>query len=557
MRQSLLLCLIASLVAGPVTTPAAFAGNVRTATPIKHIVIIFNENRSFDHYFGTYPYALNPPGEPQFHPMKGTPTVNGYGNPATPSALLTKNPNLNPTNNAILDNNIVSQGSNPFRFDRSQANTQDMNHGYTAEQLAFDRGLMDLFPLNTGTAGPPPGAPSVVLTTGQVMGYFDGNTVTALWNYAQHYAMNDNSFGTDFGPSTVGAINLISGQNNGVVRVRNGDGDIIPDGYGGRTNIGDPDPWGDVCSGSEQAQMGGRNIGDLLNAAGITWGWFAGGFNLSYANPENGSSGCTPGTGAGSRYSTSTLVSALGQQVDYSPHHTPFQYYASTSNPTHARPTSNLTIGFTDAANHNYDVMDFFAAVSAGNFPAVSFLKPIRLQDAHPGNSDPLDEQQFIVKVVKFLQSQPEWSSTALVILYDDSDGWYDHQMGPIVNTSETNADALTGGSRCGTDGKATALPGVFPATLHAQGRCGYGPRQPLLVISPWSKHNFVDHTLTDQTSVIRFIEDNWLGGTRIGQGSFDALANSIASMFDFHQVISKDPVVLDENTGEVVNAQP
>jgi phospholipase C len=539
MRQCLLLCLIASLVAGPVTTPAAFAGNVPTATPIKHIVIIFNENRSFDHYFGTYPWALNPKGEPQFHAAKNTPTVNGLGNPFVGSALLNNNPNLNPENGA--------GAANPFRLDRSQANTEDMNHGYTAEQLAFDHGLMDLFPLNTGSAGPPPAAPpATVLTTGQVMGYFDGNTVTAMWNYAQHYAINDNSFGTDFGPSTVGAINLISGQNNGVVKVRNGDGDIIPDGSGGRTNIGDPDPWGDVCSGNEQAQMGGQNIGDLLNGAGITWGWFAGGFNLSIVNSD-GSTGC-------SRASTSALVPALGSQTDYSPHHTPFQYYASTANPTHARPTSVQTIGTTDAANHNYDVQDFFAAVSAGNFPAVSFLKPIRLQDAHPGNSDPLDEQQFIVEVANFLQGQPEWSSTALVILYDDSDGWYDHQMGPIVNTSATNADALTGGSRCGTG--ATALPGVNPATLHAQGRCGYGPRQPLLVISPWSKHNFVDHTVTDQTSVIRFIEDNWLGGKRIGQGSFDALANSIASMFDFHQVISKDPVILSEETGEVVNAK-
>ena len=66
------------------------------------------------------------------------------------------------------------------------------------------------------------------------------------------------------------------------------------------------------------------------------------------------------------------------------------------------------------------------------------------------------------------------------------------------------------------------------------EGRCGYGPRQPLLVISPFAKSNFVDHTLTDQSSIIRFVEDNWLKGERIGQGSFDALANSITQMFDF-----------------------
>src|SRR5208282_1708009 len=112
--------------------------------------------------------------------------------------------------------------------------------------------------------------------------------------------------------------------------------------------------------------------------------------------------------------------------------------------------------------------------------------------------------------------------------------------------------DALTGPGSCGSG--ATALPGLNPATTHAQGRCGYGPRQPLLVISPWAKHNFVDNTVTDQTSVLRFIEDNWLGGERIGNGSFDAIANSISSMFDFHQTVTDDLFILDETTGEPVN---
>src|SRR3984957_7374099 len=282
MRQFLSVCLVAAIVAGPVLAPAASASNPKTATPIKHIVIIFGENRSFDHYFGTYPSALNPKGEPQFHPAPATPGVNGLGN-----ALLNNNPNLNPLNG--------SGAANPFRFDRSQANTQDMDHDYMAEQLAFDGGVMDLFPANTGSAGPPPSAPpAVVLTTGQVMGYFDGNTVTAYWNYAQHFAMSDNSYSTNFGPSTVGAINLISGQTNGVVQTAGGTGSYVSDGNGGLTVIGDPDPFGDVCSGGSQAQMGGKNIGDLLNAAGITWGWFAGGFNLNLVNSDGSTRGGNP-----------------------------------------------------------------------------------------------------------------------------------------------------------------------------------------------------------------------------------------------------------------------
>jgi phospholipase C len=75
----------------------------------------------------------------------------------------------------------------------------------------------------------------------------------------------------------------------------------------------------------------------------------------------------------------------------------------------------------------------------------------------------------------------------------------------------------------------------------------------PLLVISPWSKENFVDHTVTDQSSIIRFIEDNWLGGQRIGQGSFDGIASSIDQMFEFHQRRADSRLLLDPNTGEPV----
>jgi phospholipase C len=151
--------------------------------------------------------------------------------------------------------------------------------------------------------------------------------------------------------------------------------------------------------------------------------------------------------------------------------------------------------------------------------------------------------------VINFLQKSSEWDDTAVVILYDDSDGWYDHQMGPIVNQSTSPADALTGPGACG-DGS-TALPGIDSGNPHAQGRCGYGPRQPLLVISPWSRENFVDNTVTDQTSILRFIEDNWLGGQRIGGGSFDSYANSITQMFDFSHHGRTDRLFLDPISGQ------
>jgi len=102
-------------------------------------------------------------------------------------------------------------------------------------------------------------------------------------------------------------------------------------------------------------------------------------------------------------------------------------------------------------------------------------------------------------------------------------------------------ADALTGPGMCGTG---------TPIAAEA-GRCGYAERQPLVVISPWAKSNYVDHTLTDQSSILRFIEDNWLGGTRLGAGSFDAIAGSINGMFDFGGSPNAGKFRLNETTGE------
>jgi len=508
---------------------------------IKHVVVLFQENVSFDHYFGTYPKALNPEGEPFFHALPGTPTVDGYSR-----ALLTRNPNE-------LNSQNGRGRSNPFRLDRSQAATADQSHDYTAEQQAFDGGKMDLFPASVGHPDGPriPGShPGVLATSGITMGYYDGNTVTAYWNYAQHYAMSDHHFDVIFGPSTPGAIDLVSGQTNGVVNDQNAQGDMAPDGSGGFTLISDPDPTRDVCSSTSDplVHMTGRNIGDLLTAAHVSWGFFEGGFDLGMVN-ANGSTGC--------RRNTTSKWTRVRER-DYAPHHEPFQYYASTANPKHIRPSSAGVVGSNNdgGANHQYDTHDFFDAIDAGDFPAVSYLKAPAYQDGHAGYSDPLDEQQWIVRVINFLEKRPEWRHTAVIIAYDDSDGWYDHVMGAIVNGSSTPNDRLNGAGRCG-DG-ATALPGVKPADAHAQGRCGPGPRLPLLVISPWAKANYVDHTVTDQTSILRLIEDLFLKDRRLGQGSFDANSGSLLGMFDFSKNTPQNAgtLILNPDTGTVASGK-
>ena len=524
------------------TDPAAA---LPTATKIKHLVVIFGENISFDHYFGTYPTAQNNKNEPPFFAATATPTVNGLSTPLDPTHGFTPvtGVNLLTTNPTAANAANGTGATNPFRLGPSQAATSDMGHNYKPEQQAANGGAMDLFPEFTGTAGPPPdvdGGPG--MTTGAVMAFYDGNTVSALWSYAQNYALNDNAWTTNFGPSTPGAINLISGQTNGIGTTNHmplSTSHAVADGNGGWTLIGDTDPLGDVCStAADQNTMTGKNVGDLLNAKKVSWGWFEGGFDLTVTNP-NGTTGCA-------RETNQTVANGAYTSADYIPHHQPFQYYASTANLDHLRPSSVTAIGntfeddgkTTDPANHQYDSHDFFDALRAGNFPAVSYLKAPAYQDGHPGYSDPIDEQAFIVQVVTAVQSSGFWDDTAIVITYDDSDGWYDHQAPPIVNVSATAMDALNGASSC-TSGaqQGGAAPGtpLLGADGHAaQGRCGYGTRIPLLVISPFAKKNFVDHTLVDQSSILRFVEDNWLGGERVQTGgSFDTIAGSIENMMN------------------------
>jgi len=260
----------------------------------------------------------------------------------------------------------------------------------------------------------------------------------------------------------------------------------------------------------------------------VTWGWFQGGFTPSSRNAD-GSAVCA----------TAHANIAGASTADYIMHHEPFQYYKSTSNPHHLAPTSVAMIGKTDQANHQYDIADFFRALDAGNLPAVSYLKAPAYQDGHAGYSDPLDEQTFLVNTINRLMQAPEWDSTAVFIDYDDSDGWYDHVMPPIMSQSSTPLDALTGPNACGAPGD-----GAY------QGRCGFGPRLPFLVISRFAKVNFVDHSTTDQSSTLKFIEDNWKLG-RIGDQSFDETAGSLLPMLEFQDGGHASKLFLDPDTGQ------
>jgi phospholipase C len=526
-----------------VAATAAVASSAQTTTPIKHVVVLFDENVSFDHYFGTYPYAENKPGEPPFHALPDTPTVNGLNN-----TLLDANPNLD----------------NPQRLGPDQALTCDQNHSYTPEQSADDQGLMDQFVQDTTGSGctehnsPDSGSYG---PNGIVMDYYDGNTVTGLWNLAQHFTLNDNFYDTQFGPSSPGAINVISGNTNGAV-AEGGTTTNIVDG----TLNGDAEPYFDECSnastplssttlpgsgalapGGVTAELTGQNIGNLLNDKGLTWGWFQGGFT-----PSEFSSTGRPICGTQTDGNTAGIHDNIGGApvADYSEHHEPFQYYQSTSNPTHLSPADVAQVGTSapSGVNHQYDLTWFNSAVAAGDMPAVSYLKAPEYEDGHAGYSDPLDEQRFIAQEVDQIEQSPDWANTAIFITYDDSDGWYDHQLGSIIRGSQTSSDTLNGAGKCGSTG-------ISDTTT--QGRCGVGPRLPMLVISPWAKQNYVDNTFSEQASIPKFIEDNWSLG-RIGGESADAAAGTLDNAFDFNQSYGHAPaIILNPTTGEVTKTIP
>ena len=495
---------VALLVALLCNPPLAIArpdhGNVgpsspATTTPIRHLIVIFDENISFDHYFGTYPSAANPPGEPEFIAKPGTPVVNGLT-----STLVQYSPDA----------------AAPFRLDRSENVTCDNDNHYTDEQNAYDGGLLDkVATLLSGTSASNSGESC---TPNLSMGYYDGNTVTALWNYAQHFAMSDDFFATTFGTTVMGHLNLVSGQTHGAtpatVKGKVANGSVF-------ANI---DPTGDDCSTGTTIQMTGPSIGDLLTAKGVTWGWFYGDW--------------TPASVSGG---IATCVS------EEDPHYTPFQYYASTLNPHHLPPSSVKAIGQSDQANHQYAITDLWNAIDAGILPSVTFIKAPADQTGHPSTSSPLAEQEFLVDTINRLEQTPFWNDTAIIITYDDSDGWYDHVMPPIVNHSADSAnDALLG---------PTGLCGTVATGAYLD-RCGYGPRLPFIVVSPYAKKNFVSHSLADQTSITRFIEDNWQIG-QIGNQSFDALAGSILNLFDFDTRAYDDDfgraLILDPNSGEPI----
>jgi phospholipase C len=303
---------------------------------IEHIIVIIQENRSFDSYFGTYPHADG------FLPRPQTPVPNNLlGYPLAPATQ----------HNELLPHRITADP------------TPDVPHDQATMLEEYNGGRMDQFVQQQTSPE----------TQSLVMGYYDYELVLHYWHYAQQYALADQYFSSVFGSSTPAALFLAAAH---AAFSRN----LFPE--------------GDVCNPPNRATglQDGPNIGSALTAAGVSWGWYQGGFG-----------DCT-------------------QEVeDYDAHHNPFQYFEDTADPEHS------------GTGHQHDLADFYAALKSNSLPEVVYLKAERPRNEHPGYSSIRGGRDFVVRTLNAIMRSDAWPRTVVILTFDESGGFYDHVPPPQV----------------------------------------------------------------------------------------------------------------------------
>ena len=465
------------MAAGPVFTmvQATAESDRGTHSPIKHTIILYQENISFDHYFGTYGHGSN--GIPAGSALSYTNGTQTWG-PFAPTQLL----------------------------GTTQSRTCDVDHSYTDMIRMVNHGAMDQF--LSAFSPPAQGNDKIVGTPATTCPRFEtltppGTGATALanayytgtagdpnaplqnyWSLASQYTLADNFFQGVYGPSTPGAQWLVAATNN---------------------TSGDPNPIGDICN-DYPASISPQdipNLGAEASAAGTSWAWFQGGFGT-----------CTP-----------TAVNG------YSAHHDPFQYFTSTADLNHAD-AFNPNMGYPEANRHQRDLSVFDAALAGTpisgqvpTLPAISWVKAPQIDDGHPGYSGPALEDAFVGDLVSRLKASPYWKDTALVIAFDETGGWWDHVAppdlgGPFANFVSGQPN-LTG----------CQYPGIPGAKC---GEAGLGPRMPVLVISRFAKPGFIDHDLLNSASLDRWVEWNHRLPALGVWGDRDVNAGNLAGAFIF-----------------------
>ena len=466
MKGSLLglaLMLVVPLVPAATTVGATEAA---ARSPIEHTIIVYQENISFDHYFGTF----------------------GHGSAGIPDgALVTHSPS-----NAAYS---------PFRLDgQTQDITCDVDHGYADMIKMADHGAMDMYTQfgNDKAVADPSSASSSTCPSLESqpagpalsLGYYDGAPGAAsaplqnYWNLASHYTLADNFFQGVYGPSTPGAEWLVAATNN---------------------TVGDPNPLNDKCESDYAGSMPQQdipNLGSEASSAGVSWAWFQGGFGACTTTATNG----------------------------YSAHHDPFQYFTSTADLNHNW-AYDPNFAYADPSQHQRDLSlldDALDGTAVGGtiptLPSISWVKAPTEADGHPKTSGPAEDDRFIGDLVNRVKASPYWGHTAIIVAFDETGGWWDHVAPP----------ELTGNFAPWDSGSPNLTGCQYPGNGAACGEGGFGPRMPVLVISPHARKQFVDHDQMDTASLDRWVEWDY-GLPALGVwGDRDVNAGSLRGAFDF-----------------------
>jgi acid phosphatase len=459
---ALLLALPAKTASSPPPAPSLQS--------IQHVVVIYQENWSFDSLYGKLPGADGLNDVPAL--VKQVDKVSGAALTALPQPLSEggkPDPNF-PAGLPVAPYDAM-------KYIRAAALTGDLVHRFYQEQSQIDGGKMDGFV--TWSDNP-----------GLALSYFDA-TGMPEGRFAQRYTVADNFFHSAFGGSFLNHVWLVcactptfpnapaalvaSVDGTGKALALDGDGKIVkdgavtPDGYAVNTifPVNSPHP-ARVATERLLPSQTMPTIGDRLSAAGITWKWYSGGWD-----------------------------DALAGRPDplFQFHHQPFAYFASFADGTPAR------------AAHLQDEKNFFGDLQNRTLPSVSFVKPLGPDNEHPGYASLMAGQEHVASLIDAIGASPYWRDTAIVITYDENGGRWDH----------------------------VAPPGPFD-------RWGPGTRVPTIVISPWAKRHFVDHTRYETVSILALIEKRW---DLKPLGARDAAANPLSEAFDFAQPpdLAFDPI--------------
>jgi phospholipase C len=444
------LALSAAMSLAVITSTQAQTGGIQK---INHVVVIYQENWSFDSLYGKFPGAN---GLDKAEATTPQVDKNGDPYPKLPQPLNTSFSPAVPDPRFPADMPVAPFDTKSFVGANQQ--TGDLVHRFYQEQYQIDGGKMDKFVAWSDAAG-------------LVMSYYDATDMPE-GKLAQQFTMMDNFFHGAFGGSFLNHQFLICAcaptfpdapaaivaqlDANGMMTK---DGQVTPDGYVVNTSfsVNTPHPASAPAETLVPNQTA-PTIGDRLSEKGVTWDWYSGGWNeavIGHPDPL------------------------------FQFHHQPFIYYANYADNTPGR------------ADHLRDESDFYTDAANNKLPAVSFIKPIGPNNEHPGYATLLNGQQHVADLVKAVQDSPAWADTAIIITYDEHGGRWDHVPPPTTD------------------------------------KWGPGIRVPAIVISPFARKAFVDHTQYDTTAILKFIETRW-GLTPLN--SRDAAAGDLQSAFDFSQ---------------------